>query len=118
MPRLRVILLDKDRNDPRTYQYALWADVPAARRPFYARPAGTVSEWNGALAADNAKLVTGEMVERTDSLTVGEGVGVQQVQAMLQDAWTNFQAAINSRNPWARYGTTWDGTTWVSGGVA
>lgn len=115
MARLRIIILDQD--DARTFRYALWADVPAARQPFYAR-AGAVSAWSGATAADNAALAAGSVVERVDKMVVPTGTTIPQAQAQLQVNWQSFQALITATNLWARYGTTWDGTTWVAQGVA
>ena len=118
MPRLRIILLDKDRNDPHVYNFLLWADVPVARQARYAQPAGTRSIWTGATTTDNANLVNGVVVERAETVKVQEGITLLQAQTLLQQAWTEYQAKITTTNPWSRYGTTWDGTTWVAGGVS
>ena len=117
MPRLRIIILDRDRENAAQFRYALWADVPAARQVFYARP-GAVSDWKNALAADNTNLANGIVAERVDVISRQPGGTLSQVQADLVTAWTTFQADVNTVNPWVRYGTTWDGTTWVLGGVA
>ena len=41
-----------------------------------------------------------------------------QIRTMLQAEFTARQNAVNAYNPWTRYGTLWDGTTWTAGGVA
>jgi hypothetical protein len=117
MPRVNAIILEKDRNDPQVYRFALWADVPVARRPFYAS-SGALSSWTGATAGDLANLVSGSVTEKVETLRVQEGVTLGQARTLIQAAWADFQAAVTTQNPWSRYGTTWDGTTWTVGGVA
>lgn len=115
MPRLRVIILERE--DARTFQYALWADVPAARQSFYAN-ANKVSAWNGALPTDNTALQNGSVVERVDKFVVPSGTTLAVVQTLLQTQWQEFQDRITALNPWVRYGSTWDGAVWTAGGVA
>lgn len=118
MPRLRIIALEQpDRNDPRTYRYLLWADVPTARQRFYADPA-KVSAWLDATAPDNAALASGAVVERSDTMRIPLGATLAQIKAFLEARHADFQADITNNNPWVRYGMTFDGTTWVNGGVA
>jgi hypothetical protein len=112
MPRLRVIILERDA-DTNGFRYAMWADVPVARQEFYTRPAGTVSVWNDALVADNAALVSGAVAERVSTQRVQGGSTITQIEGFLESRWNDFQAEVNSSNPWQRYGSTWDGTTWT-----
>lgn len=112
--RFRVIVLDQD---DRTFHYVLWADVPVARQPFYANPAA-VSAWKDALPADNAQLVSGAVTEKTGSVVFPTGTGIAASQAALQDLWQSFQSRVTNDNMWIRYGSTWDGATWVMTGVA
>jgi len=114
--RFKIIILDKDANDP-VYRYLLWADVPAARQPFYANASAT-SAWTDATAGDLAALQNGSVVERQGELRVPSGSTLAQVQAFLQARWSEFQNQVTNDNPWVRYGTTWDGTTWTAGGVS
>ena len=111
----RVIILDQ--LDTRTYRYALWADVPPPRQPFYAKP-GAVSVWTGASAAENAALASGAIVEHVDQFNVPAGTPIADVRALLQTQWQGFQDRITADNPWVRYGTFWDGVTWTPGGVS
>lgn len=116
MPRLKIIILE--RTAPETYRYALWADVPAARQPFYAiNQASAVSSWKDALPEDLAALRNGSITEKIDSIQVGADATFADVQALLQSRWTDWQAAVTARNDWPFYGTTWAGTTWANGGV-
>ena len=120
MPRLNVIVLERDRENPNLYTYILWADVPVARQPFYALAWGPtrLSAWTDALAADNTNLQSGAIVEATQTLQVPSAATLPQIQAFLQQRWTEYQGRITTINPWQRYGTTWNGTIWVNGGVA
>jgi hypothetical protein len=112
MPRLNVIVLDQHGDDPNTYNVVLWADVPAARQSRYAN-ANAKSAWSGATAADNTDLQTGVMTESLFTQRISAGTALPQIEALLQSAWQNFQNQVNSNNPWVRYGSTWDGTTWT-----
>src|SRR6516164_1423046 len=111
MPRLRVIFLAGTPDDPNTWQAALWADVPAARQSFYANT-GAKSAWSGATAADNTNLQNGSMSESVISLRVSPGTTISAVETELQGKWQTFQNDVTNSNPWAHYGSTWDGTTW------
>jgi|SRR5215469_16247050 len=112
MPRLRVVILDQTLDDANTYRFMMWADVPAARQQYYAN-ANAKSAWNGATAADNTNLQTGSVVEQVTVQRIPGGSSLAQIENFLQNAWTNFQNNVNNNNPWLRYGSTWDGTTWT-----
>src|SRR3990167_4414084 len=121
MPRLSIIILDRpEPTNQRVYRYVLWADVPVARRPFYAALAGptAVSAWKDALAADDTALQSGSVVEKVDTIQVPAGATLAEIRGFLETRWANYQAFITSLNPWQRYGTTFDGSTWTAGGVA
>ena len=112
MPRLRVVILDQHPDDLNTYNVILWADVPAARQSMYADP-NAKSAWSGATAADNTNLQNGSMSESHFSQRIPAGTALAQIENFLQNAWTNYQNQITNYNPWQRYGSTWDGTTWT-----
>ena len=115
--RFKIIILDRARSDANEYRYVLWVDVPIARQTFYANT-GATSAWKDALPADLAALQTGSVVEIVQTQRVPAGATLPQVQAFLQQRWMNFQNDVANTNPWVRYGTTWDGATWIVGGVA
>ena len=122
MPAKRIIILDNRTQTnigteaPKTYRAALWADVPAARQPFYVTTAS--SAWTGASGADTAAIQTGAVAERVVTASLPFNVTLLQAQAVLQQMWTDYQAEITAANPWNRYGSFWDGATWTAGGVA
>ena len=111
MPRLNVIFLASEPDDPNTWQAALWADVPVARQNFYANP-NAKSAWSGATTADNTNLQNGSVVEQVITQRVPPGTSITQVETFLQNQWQTFQNNITNNNPWVHYGSTWDGTTW------
>jgi len=116
MPRFNVIVLDQTADDPNTYRFVMWADVPAARQSRYAftsTSTGNVSAWTGASTSDNDSLKSGAVTERLLTQRVTPGTSLAAIEAFLQTQWTAYQATVTSYNPWQRYGSTWDGTTWV-----
>lgn len=118
MPAKKVIILN--RPNPGQYRFILWADVPAARQLFYADSTKT-SAWINASNADITALRNGSVVEREDIVNVGIGKTVQDIQALLQSTWQDFQNEISATgllNPYQRYGTFWDGATWIAGSIA
>lgn len=112
MARLKIIILDKIGDK---LNYAMWADVPAARQVFYAN-AAKVSAWKDALPADNAALQSGAVVEQVRSTDFAGAENMPEVRTSLIATWNQFQNEINNVNPWKRYGTTYDGA-WINGGV-
>lgn len=115
----RAIVLEQqiDDGDARPiFRVVLWADVPVARRPFYAQ-ADATSAYRNATQAEIDAIRTGAVVERQMTVSADPPQTAAQLRALIQDAWTAFQAEITARNPWSRYGTSWDGTTWTAGGV-
>jgi len=105
----RIIILEQLNAAPITYRYLMWADVPAARQPFYAaKQTSMVSAWKDAAAADNTALQNGSVTERVDIATMAPGDTIAAGEARLQAVWTAFQAEINAANPWVHYGTFMD----------
>jgi len=114
----RVIILEQEASAPLKFHYIMWADVPLARQPFYANAAAT-SLWKNAAAADITAIQNGSVVEQDGHIIVNQGDTLATVEALLQTAWTAFQAQINAANPWVRYGSFMDTTNgWTAGGVA
>ena len=110
----RIIVLDLTGG---TLRAALWADVPVARQPFYAQP-GAVSAWKDASGPENAALASGAVAEKVIAYTPAPGETQAQGRAILIAKWTSWQAYVTATNPWARYGSFYDGSSWTAGGVA
>jgi hypothetical protein len=115
--RLKIIVLEKLYNDTQSFRVAFWLDVPTTRWPFFADPA-RVSVWKNATVEDIDRIKNGEVVEDVEPFQAEAGESLPSVQARLAALHAAKQDILNARNPWVRYGTTWDGTTWVVGGVS
>ena len=113
MPRLRAVVLDRTPNGH--LNYILWADVPLARRGFYASTG--VSAWRGALASDQAAIQSGAVAEAVRQVNVFSTTQAPEIRAQVEADWTAFQAAVDGANPWRFYGIAWDGITWSTSGV-
>lgn len=103
------------------FNYALWADVPAARQRFYANPnAGSVviaeaSAGDGGItAAELAAIRSGAVRERAGS---GTWVNYAAAKPDLQQAQADWQNEVSGNAPfvneWNRYGSSFDGTSWT-----
>lgn len=116
----RVIILEQTSAAPPTYRYAMWADVPAARQPFYAvKQATMVSAWKDAAPADTSALQSGAVTERVETTTMQSGDTLATAMTRLQAIWAAFQAEVTAKNDWARYGSFMDtSNVWTAGGVA
>lgn len=95
------------------FRYALWADVPAARQARYANPTFETAV-AGASQAEIGALRSGAVVEKVEDGRWPAGTTVPSIQALLVSRFQDFQAEVTARNPWQRYGTSWDGTTWTA----
>lgn len=109
----RIIILERE--SPAKWTVCYWVDVPVVRQGFYA---GQTSRFTGATQAEKDALTSGAVYERVDTYSVEGTPTLASVQAALEVQWASIQAEINARNPWVRYGSFWDGTTWTLGGVS
>lgn len=118
MARLRIIVLNQLNGAARTgFNVVLWADAPAARQAFYAN-ADAKSAWKDATALDLTDIRSGSVVEKVIAYEP-DGAKTQAVmRGELEAIWQIFQTEVTARNPWVRYGSTWDGTSWTAGGVS
>ncbi len=123
MPSKRIIILENQTQTqlgneaPKIFRAAFWADVPAARQAFYMKTATPFSAWPGASAAELTAIQTGTVTERVLTVPIAFNVNLASAQTALQAIWTDYQAEITAANPWNRYGSFWDGTTWTLGGA-
>lgn len=116
MPR-RIIVLERDTERPITLRFVLWADVPAARQPFFADP-NKVSAYVLATEAENDALQAGQVAELVDTLRLPQGTPLAQIRAALITAFNRWQSVVTNDNAYDFYGTSWDGTSWTPGGVS
>lgn len=116
MARKIIILERVAMPSDRAFRVAFWLDVPAARRSFYAN-ANATSAVVGATQAEVDALKAGSVVEVLEALNRPTGTTQAAMQSALQSRHTQLQQDLIDRNPYERYGTSWDGTTWTAGGV-
>lgn len=91
-----IEVLDKsERNGYAEINYVLRVDVPAS------------------ISALSTKTVE----ERTGVLSLGAGMTVAQMKAELLSRWQSFKTEIESTAKWKYYGTYYDGTKWIDGGL-
>lgn len=114
----KIIILDRtglpsDQN----YRVAFWLDVPAARQPFYADATAT-SVVKGATQAEIDAIKAGQIVEEVVEVPALAGATQTQLLNALIARYNARQAEFTARNPWARYGSYWDGTGWTAVTVA
>lgn len=114
----KIIILDRtglpsDQN----YRAAFWLDVPASRQAFYANPAAA-SAVKGATAAEVLAIQSGAIVEEVVEVGATAGTGQAALLARLVSRYNDRQAEFTARNPWARYGSSWDGSAWTPVTVA
>lgn len=114
----KIIILERtDIPSDLNFNVLFWADVPAARQSFYANPTAT-SQNKQATAGELSALQSGAIVEKVQKFNFLAGTPIATIQAALIDAFNTYQTYINTYNPWVRYGTKWDGTTWTMNSVA
>lgn len=114
----QIIILDKlpVASGSTGYQVLYRAVVPAARQAFYVNPAA-VSAYKDATPQETTDLQTGAVVERVEPYVIDGTPTLNAVKAALQARFTDFQTSVTNYNPWALYGSSWDGTVWTIGGV-
>lgn len=108
----QIIILET--TDKGRLRAAFWLAVPAARQRFYA---DRTTAYKDASAPELSAFQSGAVTEQVAVFTIA-GMTNGQIRTLLQDEFARRQAAVNAYNPWARFGTSWDGTTWTNGGVA
>ena len=117
MARKIIILERLNIPSDQDYRVAFWLDVPVARRPFYANAAAT-SAVKDATQAEIDAIKAGAVVEETMVVPARASATQAVLLAALVTRYNARQAEITARNPWARYGSFWDGTSWTAVAVA
>lgn len=99
------------------FRVAFWLDVPAARQSFYADATAT-SVVKGVTAPELAAIQSGAIVEVVETLPRLAGATVGDFRNNAEARFAQLQNELTNRNPWARYGTFWDGASWTPVTVA
>lgn len=128
MPARAIIALQRSAEpDGRIrFAYVVRADVPVSRRPFVldainASPILYISPFRPIppdTDPDTTAIATGAVVERLDSVLVGGGLTLPEVQALLERLQADYQAAVTADKTYVRYGSYFNGTAWIVQGSA
>jgi hypothetical protein len=111
----QIIILE--RPDVNRFTACFWLAVPVARQPIYVN-AGATSSYKQASAGEITALQSGAVVEQTADMVFLATTTLAQIKTALIAEHAQRQAALDAANPWDRYGTFYDGTSWTTGGVA
>lgn len=114
----KIIILDRtglpsDQN----YRVAFWLDVVAARQAFYAN-AGLTSQVKDATQGEIDALRSGAVVEEILEVPSPAAAAQGALLAAIVARYNARQAEFTARNPFQRYGSYWDGTSWTGVTVA
>jgi hypothetical protein len=114
----QIIILDQPGlpSDLR-YNVCFWLTVPAARQQFNA-DATFKSRVIGLSAGELTALQAGQVLERVEEFSFAVGTGFPAISNALVTRFTTLQQAVNNQNPWNRYGSFYDGTSWTQVTVA
>ena len=115
----QIIVLDRfGEPSDLNFNVIYWIAVPSTRQSFYAKPTQQSAYKNIDVVTELPLLQNGSIVEIPESLSYAAGTPLATIQTDLIKRFTALQADMNSKNPYVRYGTFFDGTTWTVGGVA
>ena len=117
MARKIIILERQGMPSDTNYRVAFWLDVPVARQAFYA-DAAAKSAVKDASVGEMLALTSGAVREVVETLQAPNGETATNIRSSAVKRFNQLQNELIARNPWERYGTFWDGTTWTPGGVA
>lgn len=116
--RFHIIALTQNVNGPRVdWKLVFWYDVPVSRQKFYADP-NAKSAWIDAQAGDLTALQNGSVFEEVVEYSPDGSQTTGQIEAGAVSLWNAHNTFFQANNPWANYGSTFDGTTWVVATVA
>ena len=97
--------------------YCFWLEVPAARQAFYVNTEAT-STFKNATIQEIQDIKDGKVKEVTGYKTYEASTTAGQVKADLISMYNSLQDEVDNYNPWIKYGSFWDGSSWTVGGVS
>lgn len=114
----KIVILDRlNLPSDQDYRVAFWLGVVPARQPFHAN-AAAVSAVKDATQAEIDAIKAGAIIEEVITVPAPSSTGQAALLAALVARYNVRQAEITARNPWARYGSYWDGSAWTGVTVA
>lgn len=116
MARKIIILEQLNQPSDFDFRFVCWASVPSGREVLYADPQKN-SIVKDVSEPELAAIRAGQIVEYADVMRAPAGTTIAQMKAKLETRFNEFQSLLNSQNPGRYYGSYWDGTSWVPGGM-
>ncbi len=114
----KIIILDRvNLPSDQDFRIAFWLDVPQPRQMFHA-DAAAVSAVKDATPEELAAIRSGAVVEEVLVVPARSNATQAALLAALATRYTARQAQFTANNPWARYGSFYDGTGWTAVTVA
>lgn len=98
------------------FQYVFWADVPQARQSYYSDQNKT-SFVKDVTAQELQDIRDGKILEKFGTAGYLAGTNAATIKADLISKFNEYQADVNTLNPFKFYGTSWDGSVWTNAGV-
>jgi len=117
MARQIIILNQPGLPSDLRYRVCFWLSVPQSRWPYYANPEFT-TQFLGASAAEITALQQGQVWEQVEDVPFQKGTGMAAIATALEKRYAELQDFITNQNPWNRYGSYYDGTSWTQVTVA
>ena len=117
-----IVILDRF-SIPSDYNFhvAFRLTVPTGKQPFFADDSKT-SAYASAEQPTIDAIKAGQVVEVVKSMRwtkddEGNLPPLSTVTADLEAKLADLQAVMDTRNPWVKYGTSYDGNAWTQAGV-
>lgn len=115
----QIIILDRSTpwSGQGSFRYAMWATVPTNHTVMYVKDSTYESVYVDATTTEVNSLRLGQVVETVETYNFSSAETVNQIKATLQAKFNEYQNKITTANTWQSYGTFYDGTSWVNGGL-
>lgn len=114
----QIIVLERlDEPSDLNFNVAFWLVVPVTRTSFYV-DSNKISQYKDISAQELSDLRAGLFIEKVQKVSYLSGQTLTFIRNDLQSRFTNLQNELNNQNPFVRYGTYFDGTSWTTGGVS
>lgn len=116
MATRKIVILDRI-NEPSDYdfKYVFRVSSPSKINAYYK---DKVSILLDATQEEKDEVASGAIVETSGIAHFKAGTDIAEVQATLEKLLAEYQGQINSKNPWKLNGSSFDGTSWIIGGIA
>lgn len=92
--------------------------IPSQRQKYYAKPGAATAFLDEADAALNSQLQSGAVLEISDTINLKLGTSDNAAGQEAIKRYNILVAQITTNNPYVRYGTGWDGTSFTIRGVS